>query len=86
MESGSNTGLFVSLFNGAEKNEAVELRRKTFERAWDGLLEGRIQRVLREANQNTLDEVGSFVREAEGGDDEERLVFYFFPFVWVHTV
>lgn len=80
MESGSGAGLFDSLFNGTESNEAVELRRRTFEKAWDGL-GGRIQRVLREANQNTLDEVGSFVREAEGGACEERLVFFWFLFL-----
>ncbi|KAK3330393.1 origin recognition complex subunit 3 N-terminus-domain-containing protein [Apodospora peruviana] len=64
-DSDNGSGLFVSLFSGSESKEAIELRRRTFEKGWGDLLEGRIQRVLREANQNTLDEVGSFMWDAE---------------------
>ncbi|KAM7185456.1 Origin recognition complex (ORC) subunit 3 N-terminus domain containing protein [Rhypophila sp. PSN 637] len=63
-ENDNATGSFVPLFNGAESKEAVQLRKDTFEAAWDGCLDERIQRVLREANQNTLDEVGSFIERA----------------------
>ncbi|KAM7222341.1 Origin recognition complex (ORC) subunit 3 N-terminus domain containing protein [Rhypophila decipiens] len=63
-ENDDAMGSFVPLFNGAESKEAVQLRKETFEAAWDGCLDERIQRVLREANQNTLDEVGSFIEHA----------------------
>ncbi|KAK4144716.1 origin recognition complex subunit 3 N-terminus-domain-containing protein [Dichotomopilus funicola] len=62
--SAAGTGTtFPVLFNGAESLEAARLRRELFERSWP-VLEGRIQRVLREANTNTLDEVSSFLQQA----------------------
>ncbi|KAK3362945.1 origin recognition complex subunit 3 N-terminus-domain-containing protein [Lasiosphaeria hispida] len=56
---------FLPLFNGQESPGAVKLRGELFETAWP-VLEGRIQNVLREANRNTLDEVSTFLRAAEG--------------------
>ncbi|KAK4218750.1 origin recognition complex subunit 3 N-terminus-domain-containing protein [Rhypophila decipiens] len=71
-ENDNATGSFVPLFNGAESKEAVLLRKETFEAAWDGCLDERIQRVLREANQNTLDEVGSFIEHAGELENSSR--------------
>ncbi|KAH6626054.1 origin recognition complex subunit 3 N-terminus-domain-containing protein [Chaetomium sp. MPI-SDFR-AT-0129] len=62
--SAAGTGTaFPALFNGAESLEAARLRRELFEGSWP-VLERRIQRVLREANTNTLDEVSSFLQQA----------------------
>lgn len=54
---------FTPLFNGAETPDALHLRKTLFETAWP-VLEARIQRVLREANRNTLDEVTTFLKTA----------------------
>ncbi|KAL2256829.1 hypothetical protein VTK26DRAFT_1064 [Humicola hyalothermophila] len=54
---------FPVLLNGTESHEAVRLRKKLFETAWPAL-ESRIQRVLRDANRHTLDQVAAFLQHA----------------------
>ncbi|KAK2600253.1 Origin recognition complex subunit 3 [Conoideocrella luteorostrata] len=56
--------LFVPLFNGAEKTDFVKLRQRKFEESW-GLIDQRIQNILRESNSATLEEVTKFVASAE---------------------
>lgn len=58
---------FPALFGGDESPDAVRLRRELFETAWP-VLEDRIQHVLRDANQNTLDEVTAFLQQAAEED------------------
>ncbi|KAK0733876.1 origin recognition complex subunit 3 N-terminus-domain-containing protein [Lasiosphaeria miniovina] len=62
-ETAATRSAFTPLFN-SESPEAVRLRAESFETAWP-VLDARIQHVLREANRNTLDEVTSFIRNAE---------------------
>ncbi|KAK3487372.1 origin recognition complex subunit 3 N-terminus-domain-containing protein [Neurospora crassa] len=56
---------FSQLFEGKESVEAAGLRRQVFDTAWP-VLDGRIKNVLREANRTTLEDVSSFIRDAEG--------------------
>lgn len=56
---------FPQLFDGKESAEAAGLRRRVFDTAWP-VLDGRIKNVLREANRTTLEDVSSFIRDAEG--------------------
>ncbi|CCC04973.1 hypothetical protein SMACR_04340 [Sordaria macrospora] len=56
---------FPPLFGGKESVEAAALRRQVFDTAWP-VLDGRIKNVLREANRTTLEDVSSFIRDAEG--------------------
>ncbi|OIW35363.1 hypothetical protein CONLIGDRAFT_639649 [Coniochaeta ligniaria NRRL 30616] len=70
---------FVPLFNGAESPRCAALREEIFHSAWSGI-EARIQvrhsdpseimHTLREANRNTLDEVGAFVRDGLSKSDK----------------
>ncbi|KAB5563563.1 origin recognition complex subunit 3 N-terminus-domain-containing protein [Coniochaeta sp. 2T2.1] len=60
---------FVPLFHGAESPRCVALREEIFHSSWAGI-EARIQHALREANKNTLAEVGSFVRSAPAKSDK----------------
>ncbi|KAK3372518.1 origin recognition complex subunit 3 N-terminus-domain-containing protein [Podospora didyma] len=69
LAGGEAESLFTPLFNGAESAESVRLRRESFEAAWP-VLDARIQHVLREANRNTLDEVTSFLRNAEAESEK----------------
>ncbi|KAK3396482.1 origin recognition complex subunit 3 N-terminus-domain-containing protein [Sordaria brevicollis] len=56
---------FPQLFDGKESAEAAGLRKKVFDTAWP-VLDGRIKNVLRGANRTTLEDVSSFIRDAEG--------------------
>lgn len=56
--------MFVPLLNGAEGPDFVRLRERLYEESW-GRIEGRIQDALRESNSATLEQVTSFVGEAQ---------------------
>ncbi|OAA49466.1 origin recognition complex subunit [Metarhizium rileyi] len=57
------TPLFVPLLNGAEQEAFVRLRQTRFEEAW-GVIDHRIQGIMRESNSSTLDQVSAFVSDA----------------------
>ncbi|KAI2629738.1 origin recognition complex subunit 3 N-terminus-domain-containing protein [Hypoxylon sp. NC1633] len=52
---------FQPLFNGSENEGCVRLRQQLFEETWSQI-DKRIQCILREANQSTLDKVTFFLR------------------------
>ncbi|KAI1382237.1 origin recognition complex subunit 3 N-terminus-domain-containing protein [Hypoxylon crocopeplum] len=52
---------FQPLFSGSEDKRCARLRQQLFESSWSQI-DKRIQRILREANQSTLDEVTSFLQ------------------------
>ncbi|KAH8885173.1 hypothetical protein GQ53DRAFT_751466 [Thozetella sp. PMI_491] len=54
---------FVPLFQGTESQDCVRLREELFNDTWSSI-DSRIQHVLREANGSTLQDVGTFVRDA----------------------
>jgi origin recognition complex subunit 3 len=55
---------FVPLFGGSENPAAVRRRAEHFEQSW-APIETRIQEILKEANQATLEEVSAFVRGSQ---------------------
>ncbi|KZL86627.1 origin recognition complex subunit [Colletotrichum incanum] len=58
----ANSSTFAPLLNGGELAECVKLREKLFQTSW-GRLESKVQRILRDANSATLDQVTAFVRD-----------------------
>ncbi|KAH6646418.1 origin recognition complex subunit [Truncatella angustata] len=65
--------LFQPLFEtDAEVEATVRLRQTLFQEAWLNL-DKRIHYVLREANQSTLKNVTSFVRESPARDDQDKI-------------
>jgi len=54
---------FQSLLQGAESEDTVKLRQQTFEQSWS-VVNSRIESILRESNQSTLQEVVSFMQNA----------------------
>ncbi|TLD22808.1 hypothetical protein PspLS_07583 [Pyricularia sp. CBS 133598] len=58
--------LFVPLLGGAEPAESVAARAALFEASW-ARVDGAVQRVLREANASTLEQVCGFVDQHGGG-------------------
>ncbi|KAK3354163.1 origin recognition complex subunit 3 N-terminus-domain-containing protein [Neurospora tetraspora] len=64
-QSTTTAAAFPRLFGGEESAEAAGLRRQVFDTAWP-VLDWRIKNVLREANRTTLENVSSFIRDAEG--------------------
>ena len=54
---------FVPLLNSLEKPEFVKRRQTLFERCW-ARVDAKVQHILRESNQATLDQVGAFVEMA----------------------
>lgn len=55
---------FVPLLNGAEGEQFVRLRQRRFEESW-GLVDDRIQTILRESNSATLEDVSRFVASSK---------------------
>ncbi|KAK5987306.1 Origin recognition complex subunit 3-like protein [Cladobotryum mycophilum] len=68
-DESDEASLFVSLLNGTESPECVQLRQRLFQESW-GMIDARIQGILRDSNSATLDQVSSFVTQAvsECGD------------------
>ncbi|CAM1507191.1 Fc.00g068320.m01.CDS01 [Cosmosporella sp. VM-42] len=66
VKEAENTSAFVSLLNGAEKPEFVQLRETLFQECW-GKVDKRIQGILRDSYRATLDEVSAFVDKAKLG-------------------
>ncbi|KAI1418972.1 origin recognition complex subunit 3 N-terminus-domain-containing protein [Xylaria sp. FL1777] len=54
---------FQCLLQGAESEQAVNLRQETFEKLW-AVIDSRIHGILRETNQSTLQQVTSFLQNA----------------------
>ncbi|KAI0972551.1 origin recognition complex subunit 3 N-terminus-domain-containing protein [Xylaria arbuscula] len=54
---------FQCLLQGVESQQAVDLRRETFEKLWS-VIDSRIDGILQETNQSTLREVTSFLQTA----------------------
>ncbi|EFQ26345.1 origin recognition complex subunit [Colletotrichum graminicola] len=58
----ADASTFAPLLNGSELAECVKLREKLFRTSW-GRLESEIQKILRDANSATLDQVTAFFRD-----------------------
>ncbi|KAI0913735.1 origin recognition complex subunit 3 N-terminus-domain-containing protein [Ustulina deusta] len=58
-----NARSFQCLLQGAESEQAMNLRQETFEKLWS-VIDSRIQGILRETNQSTQQEVTSFLQNA----------------------
>ncbi|KAI0397883.1 origin recognition complex subunit 3 N-terminus-domain-containing protein [Xylariaceae sp. FL0594] len=69
--SGS-TSVFQSLFRGAESGDTGKLRQQAFEQSW-AVVESRIESILRESNQSTLQEVVSFMKNAPDATPEGKV-------------
>ncbi|KAI1082866.1 origin recognition complex subunit 3 N-terminus-domain-containing protein [Whalleya microplaca] len=54
---------FQPLFNGSENERCVRLRQQLFEKSWSQI-DKRIQQILRETNQSTLNQVTEFLEAA----------------------
>ncbi|KAI1810766.1 origin recognition complex subunit 3 N-terminus-domain-containing protein [Poronia punctata] len=54
---------FQSLLRGVESESTVKLRQQAFERSWS-TVDSRIQSILRDSNQSTLQEVITFLKSA----------------------
>ncbi|KAG6008948.1 hypothetical protein E4U21_003498 [Claviceps maximensis] len=59
-----HTPWFVPLLNGAEAESFVRLRQERFEEAW-GVVDGRIETIMRESNSATLHDVSRFVTSSK---------------------
>ncbi|TQV95700.1 origin recognition complex subunit [Cordyceps javanica] len=62
--SALGSSLFVPLLNGAESAACVHERYRLYEESW-AKVNNRIERILRDSNSATLEQVSSFVRQAE---------------------
>ncbi|KAG5984929.1 hypothetical protein E4U55_002511 [Claviceps digitariae] len=60
----TTTPSFVPLLNGAEGEPFVTLRRERFEQAW-GVVDERIETIMRESNSATLEDVSRFVASSK---------------------
>ncbi|KAF6808081.1 origin recognition complex subunit [Colletotrichum sojae] len=58
----TSTKTFVPSLNGDELPECVQLREKLFQASWDRI-ETKVQKILRDANSATLDQVTAFIRD-----------------------
>jgi origin recognition complex subunit 3 len=58
-----NLSSFQCLLQGAESEQSVKLRQEVFEKSWS-VVDSRIQRILRDTNQSTLQQVTAFLRNA----------------------
>ncbi|WYZ34771.1 hypothetical protein EsH8_I_001047 [Colletotrichum jinshuiense] len=61
----ATSSTFVPLLNSGELAECVRLREKLFKTSW-GRLESKVQKILRDANSATLDQVTAFVQNQSG--------------------
>ncbi|KAJ8128051.1 hypothetical protein O1611_g5582 [Lasiodiplodia mahajangana] len=63
---------FQSLLKGTEPGQTVKLRQETFERLWS-VIDSRIQSILRDTNQSTLQQVTSFLQDAPNHTPEGKI-------------
>ncbi|KAI1156812.1 origin recognition complex subunit 3 N-terminus-domain-containing protein [Nemania diffusa] len=56
---------FQGLLQGAESDQTMKLRQEAFEKLWS-VIDSRIQGILRDTNQSTLQHVTSFLKNAPG--------------------
>ncbi|KAI1176736.1 origin recognition complex subunit 3 N-terminus-domain-containing protein [Nemania sp. FL0916] len=67
-----NTTSFQRLFQGAESEVMMKGRQDCFEKAW-AVIDARIQSILRDTNQSTLQQVTSFLRNAPDHTPEGKI-------------
>ncbi|TLD13384.1 uncharacterized protein PgNI_04924 [Pyricularia grisea] len=70
-DANASASLFVPLLGGAEPAECVAARAALFEASW-ARVDGAVQRVLREANASTLEQVCGFVDQHSGAGTTSR--------------
>ncbi|KAI1132058.1 origin recognition complex subunit 3 N-terminus-domain-containing protein [Nemania abortiva] len=63
---------FQCLLQGAESEQTMKLRQETFERLWS-VIDSRIQSILRDTNQSTLQQVTSFLQNAPNHTPEGKI-------------
>ncbi|KAF4625210.1 hypothetical protein G7Y89_g12957 [Cudoniella acicularis] len=63
---------FESLLGGVESPECVQLRHELYQKCWTET-DARIQLLLDEANEDTLEEVTSFVNNPKEAEDDKRV-------------
>ncbi|KAL0938960.1 origin recognition complex subunit [Colletotrichum truncatum] len=75
-EEANDTALtkFSSLLNGGELVECVQLREKLFKASW-ARIESKVQKILRDANSATLDQVTAFVQDKAGSQHKIPAAF-----------
>ncbi|KAK7989171.1 hypothetical protein PG989_009486 [Apiospora arundinis] len=63
---------FQPLLNGLESNECLQLRQGAFQKSWSSV-KSRIDGVLRETNQSTLEAVTAFIKECTVEQTDSRI-------------
>ncbi|TRX93875.1 hypothetical protein FHL15_005257 [Xylaria flabelliformis] len=67
-----NVGSFQRLLQGAESDQTMNLRQEVFERLWS-VIDSRIQSILRDTNQSTLQQVTSFLQAAPDHTPKDKI-------------
>ncbi|RYC63187.1 hypothetical protein CHU98_g3037 [Xylaria longipes] len=67
-----NASSFQLLLQGAESDQTMNLRQEVFENLWS-VIDSRIQSILRDTNQSTLQQVASFLQNAPGHTPEDKI-------------
>ncbi|KAI0459396.1 origin recognition complex subunit 3 N-terminus-domain-containing protein [Xylaria acuta] len=63
---------FQRLLQGAESDQTINLRQEVFEKLWS-VIDSRIQGILRDTNQSTLQHVTSFLQNAPDHTPEDKI-------------
>ncbi|KAI0859573.1 origin recognition complex subunit 3 N-terminus-domain-containing protein [Xylaria cubensis] len=67
-----NASSFQRLLQGAESDQTMNLRQEVFERLWS-VIDSRIQSILRDTNQSTLQQVTSFLQAAPDHTPKDKI-------------
>ncbi|KAI0447920.1 origin recognition complex subunit 3 N-terminus-domain-containing protein [Xylaria telfairii] len=67
-----NASSFQPLLQGAESGQTMNLRQKAFEKLWSAV-DSRIQSILRDTNQSTLQQVTSFLQNAPDHTPKDKI-------------
>ncbi|KAI0400311.1 origin recognition complex subunit 3 N-terminus-domain-containing protein [Xylaria palmicola] len=67
-----NASSFQCLLQGAESGKTMKLRQEVFEKLWS-VTDARIQSILKDTNQSTLQQVSSFLQEAPDHAPEDKI-------------
>ncbi|KAI0555359.1 origin recognition complex subunit 3 N-terminus-domain-containing protein [Xylaria curta] len=67
-----NAGSFQHLLQGAESDQTMNLRQEVFEKLWS-VIDSRIQSILRDTNQSTLQQVTTFLQTAPDHTPKDKI-------------
>ncbi|KAI0486217.1 origin recognition complex subunit 3 N-terminus-domain-containing protein [Xylaria cf. heliscus] len=67
-----NASPFQLLLQGSESDQTMNLRQEAFEKSWS-VVDARIQSILRDTNQSTLQQVTSFLQNAPTHTPEDKI-------------